>query len=122
MEPSKRKASLGFFRGLVLRCPNCGTGRLYKSYLKVHTSCTFCNFPLKDFPADDAPPYIVTSLVGTIIVPLVFLSDYLWDLSEVMLLSLWLPISIFFILGTLPPIKGSFIGILWALDLSRKRE
>lgn len=120
MESSKRNTTQGMLRGMFLKCPNCGQGHLFKAYLKVHDNCQVCDFPLKNFPADDAPPYIVISLVGTIIVPLAFLSDYLWDMSELLLLSIWLPVSIFFILGILPPVKGSFIGILWALNLSRK--
>jgi uncharacterized protein (DUF983 family) len=36
-----------------------------------------------------------------------------------MLLIIWLPLSILFILLSLPPVKGSVIGVLWALNITR---
>lgn len=121
MKPATKKILQAFMRGLFSQCPSCGQESIYSSYLKVKDECTSCGLALKDYPADDAPPYIVTSLVGTIVVPLVFLTDYLWDLSELMLMVIWLPISILFILTILPPTKGSVVGVLWALNLKREK-
>lgn len=30
-------------RGLKLRCPNCGLGRLYASVFRMHTACDYCD-------------------------------------------------------------------------------
>lgn len=118
----KKQIIQGLARGTLHRCPNCGKGSIYQSYLKVKDHCSQCGLSLKDYPADDTPPYIVISLVGTVVVPLVFLTDYIWDMSELMLMLIWLPLSMLFILLTLPPIKGSVIGVLWALNIKREKQ
>jgi len=106
-------------RGLFHRCPKCGTRSIYQSYLKVKDTCDSCGLKLKDYPADDFPPYIVMSLVGTVIVPLVFICDYFYGMSQFMLMAIWLPVSVVFILLALPPVKGAVIGVLWALNITK---
>lgn len=122
MKPVTKNALQGLARGMFHCCPNCGKRSIYKSYLKVKDKCDQCGLALKDYPADDTPPYIVISLVGTIVVPLVFITDHIFDMSELLLLSIWLPLSILFILATLPPIKGSVIGVLWALGITKDSQ
>jgi len=122
MKPITKNAFQGFMRGLFHGCPDCGARSIYQSYLKVKDKCDHCGLALKEYPADDTPPYIVISLIGTIVVPLVFLTDYIFDMSEFNLLAIWIPISILFILLTLPPIKGSVIGVLWALGITRDSQ
>jgi uncharacterized protein (DUF983 family) len=122
MKPITKTALKGLMRGVFHRCPNCGTRSIYQSYLKVKDQCESCGLALKDYPADDTPPYMVISLVATIIVPLVFLTDSLFNMSELMLMGIWLPISVLFILLCLPPAKGSVIGVLWALGITRDSQ
>lgn len=51
------------FRG---RCPRCGEGRLYKSFLKVTDKCAVCDLDLsREDAGDGAVPFIVF-LVGAI--------------------------------------------------------
>lgn len=120
MESEKRDVTQAIMRGLFHKCPNCGHPSIYKSYLKVKDCCETCDLALNDYSADDFPPYVVMSLVGTIIVPLVFLTDYLYDISEFTLMAIWLPLSILFILAALPPAKGAILGALWALDIKKE--
>lgn len=117
--PKEREIKRAIIRGTLHCCPSCGQRSIYKGYLKIKDTCENCGLRLNDYSADDFPPYIVMSLVGTIIVPLAFLTDYLYDMSELMLMAIWLPISILFILATLPPAKGAVLGALWALDIKK---
>ncbi len=51
------------FRG---RCPRCGEGRLYKSFLNVTDQCAVCDLDLsKEDAGDGAVPFIVF-LVGAV--------------------------------------------------------
>ena len=43
-------------RGFLGRCPKCGEGRLFRSYLKVVEECKSCGEKYGHFRADDAPP------------------------------------------------------------------
>ena len=50
-----RKTSGAMLRGARLRCPSCGEGSLYSSYLKVADTCSSCGEALHHQRADDAP-------------------------------------------------------------------
>lgn len=36
------RAKLILLRGLKLRCPDCGLGRLYRAPFRMHTHCNYC--------------------------------------------------------------------------------
>ena len=54
-------------KGARLRCPQCGEGKLFDSYLKVTASCDACGLDLTPQRADDGPAYIVILLVCHIV-------------------------------------------------------
>jgi uncharacterized protein (DUF983 family) len=111
------KILLGLKRGLCSRCPYCGQGKIFQSYLQVFPFCLSCHKALKSFPSDDAPPYIALFLVAAIVVPLLFAFDqtWTWESWQVVLASSLFSLFLMFII--LPPIKGAVIGLLWALDI-----
>jgi uncharacterized protein (DUF983 family) len=51
-------------RGFRMKCPNCGIGSLFTSYLKVAPACSHCGEELHHHRADDAPPYFTILVVG----------------------------------------------------------
>ncbi len=51
-----------------LRCPHCGKGHLFRSYLKVADKCDVCGEELFHHRADDMPPYLSILIVGHLIV------------------------------------------------------
>jgi len=44
--PNRPPLWLAIRRGLACRCPNCGGGRLFASYLKQVDACAACGEPL----------------------------------------------------------------------------
>ena len=56
--------------GLRLRCPQCGKGRLFQSYLKFAPTCSACGADFRIADAGDGPAVFVMFLVGAIVVPL----------------------------------------------------
>ena len=58
-------------RGVLGRCPKCGNGRLFRSYLKVVDECSSCGERYGHFRADDAPPWLTILVVGHLTVPVV---------------------------------------------------
>lgn len=110
----------GLKRGLSLRCPNCGKGRLFRSFIKVEAQCPVCNADNSIYPSDDAPPYLSLVITGHIIIPL-----YMWierDFSPALWLqaAIWLPLTALMAIFLLPYMKGGVIGICWAQDIHRK--
>ena len=102
-------------RGWSGRCPRCGEGALFGSFLKMKSRCTTCELVLEPYRADDAPAYFTIFVVGHIIVPLVLLVER-WGNEPPLWVHalLWLPLSVVLALYLLPHIKGAVIAALWS--------
>ncbi|WDI31102.1 DUF983 domain-containing protein [Hyphococcus flavus] len=100
-------------RGARGKCPRCGEGSLYSSYVKTAPQCAECGLDLSGHRADDAPPYITTFLVGHITIPLALASKQLFDPPLWMQFAVWLPIMAVSAWAILPASKGALIGLQW---------
>lgn len=100
-------------RGLRGRCPQCGEGKLFKSYLKQVDKCSVCGEAYGHIRADDGPAWLTILVVGHIIVSLVveFERDSTWPMWVPMVL--WPSLALILSLALLPLAKGLFITILW---------
>lgn len=105
---------LGLRRGFAQRCPKCGNGLLFRSYLKVNQCCVNCGLELGEFRSDDAPPYFTILLVGHVIVPAMLLLEQLKHPPEWIHAALWVPLTLLLTAFLLPRIKGAVIGVQWA--------
>jgi uncharacterized protein (DUF983 family) len=103
-------------RGLFGRCPACGRGPLFRTYLKLVNSCKVCGEDLSHARADDAPAYltmlVVCHMVGAGV--LVF-DDVLPHASLLFTVFFWLTVTVLASLLLLPRMKGAVVGQQWAL-------
>ena len=101
------------WRGFCGRCPACGEGRLFRSFLKVNESCPECGEELHHHRADDFPAYLVIVIVGHILVPIVLLVET--EIAPAMWISmtLWPLAALVMALGLLQPVKGAVVAIQW---------
>ena len=113
-EPTIQTAML---RGARCKCPSCGEGQLFRKYLKVVDNCPACGEELFHHRADDMPAYIVMSIVGHIVVGLLFWAEFTYAPPMWLHLSLWLPLTVILTLALLPPVKGVIVGVQWALRM-----
>lgn len=104
-------------RGFLAKCPKCGSGRLFKSYLKVAPECEVCNEVLSHHRADDLPAYVVLFIVGHIIVGLLMAVESHSNWPIWLHIVLWPILTVFFSLLLLQPIKGTIVGLQWALRM-----
>jgi uncharacterized protein (DUF983 family) len=100
--------------GMRQRCPCCGTGPLYRAYLKVVDVCTVCGTELHHQRADDAPPYVTMFITGHIIVAALLFVERQFAPPEWLHLVIWLPVTALLSLWLLPRVKGALIAIQWA--------
>lgn len=124
MSESQSSASpmmIGLMRGLRHRCPECGEGRLYRSYLKVEPVCEACGHELGSYPADDGPAYFTILIVGHLVVAPLLFFPWIWEASPWITVPLTLASLATLTLLLLPRVKGAVIGALWAIRL-RKAE
>lgn len=105
-------------RGLGHKCPACGQGRLYGRYLKVQPDCAHCDHPLKRYPADDGPAYLTILLVGHLIIAPLLLFPIVWEAPAYYSLPILLGSLTVVTLSALPRIKGGWIGLMYALQVT----
>lgn len=107
--------SLGhdFMTGLRCRCPACGKGKMFKSYLKVNDTCPNCGEELFHQRADDLPAYYVIMIVGHTVVVAATTVEVAFSPSYWVHAALWLPLTLIMALGLLQPIKGAAIAVQW---------
>lgn len=104
-------------RGLFNTCPSCGSGRLFRGYLKTVHNCSSCGEQLDLHRADDFPPYIVVTIVGHIVLAGYMATDLILPLSSWGHLAIWIPVTIVGSLALLQPVKGGVVGLQWALRM-----
>ena len=113
-ELAERPLKPALWRGLAMRCPNCGEGRLLRGYLKVRDHCPVCGEAMYHHRADDGPAYLTILIVGHVMAPLL-----LWVFMTFRPPPLALALG--FSAGTvvlslllLPRLKGAMVAIQWA--------
>lgn len=104
-------------RGAKLRCPNCGEGRMFAGYLKVEHACQTCGEELHHQRADDAPPYVVITIVAHVVVGALLWAEVAYQPPVWLHMMIWLPLTVILSLALLPPVKGALVGLQWALRM-----
>lgn len=102
-------------RGALGRCPNCGQGRLFSSFLKTVHECEYCSEEIHHHRADDLPAYLVVVVLGHIIVGAFMAVEAASTLSTWQHLAIWIPLTILSALVLIRPTKGAVVGLQWAL-------
>ena len=105
------------WRGARRKCPACGTGSVFRKFMKIAETCDNCGEELHHQRADDAPPYFTIFIVGHMIVPLVFIVERAWHPPYALHAALWLPLTLGLTLGLMPVVKGAVVGLQWALGM-----
>ncbi len=114
IEESERPLMRSIGRGMRCTCPACGTGRLFRAFLKPVDMCSVCDEEIHHHRADDLPAYLVIVVVGHVLLTGFLLTDTVFPMSPWAHLSIWAPLSVLAALMTIQPIKGAVIGFQWA--------
>lgn len=113
--PAPRSLAKAVWNGMKLRCPHCGKGHLFRSYLKVADTCESCGEELFHHRADDFPPYLSIVIVGHVIVGLMLHLEFAYqDVAPWVYMVTMVPAAIILPLISLPSIKGAVVGMQWA--------
>jgi len=117
-----RDVPLAARRGAFYRCPNCGKGHLFQSYLKQVDTCASCGEKLGYIRADDGPTWLTLLIVGHIVVALALVTVAGTDWSTGFSVTLFSALAVVMSLALLPSAKGIFIGIIWAQKLAKPED
>lgn len=84
-------------RGLRLRCPRCGGGKLYAKLFKMHDNCRYCGLKFeREQGYFIGAIYINYAATVAVAVPGFFLLDAFTNMTIDQQLKLWVPFAIVF--------------------------
>jgi uncharacterized protein (DUF983 family) len=118
IESGPRSGSEALRRGLIGRCPKCGTGRMFDGYLALVERCAACGEPIGRYRAADGPAFFTISIVGLLLVPMLGFGFVVFRPEPVILLLVVSLLAAVLTLVLLRFVKGAFIGYLWVHDAS----
>jgi uncharacterized protein (DUF983 family) len=97
------------FASLLVRCPRCGRGRLFRGYLKVAPACSLCGLDYSRFEAGDGPAVFVILIVGAIVAGGALLTE-VWFMPPYWVHAMiWGPAVVILSLALLRPLKAGMI-------------
>jgi uncharacterized protein (DUF983 family) len=102
-----------FTAGLRSRCPQCGKGPVFSSYLKLRDNCPVCGADFRSADAGDGPTVFVILIVGAIVTPLLFILQFGLHVPDWLSLTLTLLAAVALCLALLPPFKATLFALQW---------
>jgi uncharacterized protein (DUF983 family) len=109
--------------GARKRCPKCGQGQMFRSYIQIHTHCPACEVKLQPYAGDSlgvyAVCYFVTILITAVGMGLAYL--LLPGLSPYGYLGLFAVLSGGVLFGLYPNMKGLWVAFVYLLTGLRKQ-
>lgn len=113
--PGRDRPGLGIAlcRALADRCPRCGRGRLFASYIRQVDHCDACGESWGHIRADDAPPWLTILLVGHIILPLALWVESFVIWPDWVSMTLWPTAALALAALILPRAKAVMLTLIW---------
>ena len=102
------------WRGMKLRCPRCGDGKLFRAYLKPVEHCSNCGQRWDKVRADLAPAWAAMTISAHFTVAIWHFVFWGTDMPSWQLTLYLCAIATGIALLALPPMKGLFMAIIWA--------
>jgi len=102
------------WRGMKLRCPRCGDGKLFRAYLKPVEQCSACKQHWGHVRADLAPAWAAMTISAHITVLIWHFAFWRTEIPSWQLTTYLCVIAVGIALLVLPPMKGLFMAIIWA--------
>lgn len=97
---------------LRMRCPQCGQGELYQSYLKLRERCRACGADFRAADAGDGPAVFVILIVGAIAAPLLFILQ-IAGAPPWVAITVTLSVATALCLALLPLFKAVLFALQW---------
>lgn len=64
--------------GLSGKCPRCGQGALFKTFLGLGDNCNVCGLDYSKADAGDGPAVFIMFIVGFVAVSVAFVARFVW--------------------------------------------
>jgi uncharacterized protein (DUF983 family) len=100
-----------FAAGFGGKCPRCGQGELFKSYLGLRESCARCGLDFGLADPGDGPAVFVIFIVGFVAVAVAFVAHFVFFASMLAALLISAGAAVALILLLLRPMKATLIAL-----------
>ncbi|MDH7797781.1 MULTISPECIES: DUF983 domain-containing protein [unclassified Beijerinckia] len=104
--------------GLAGRCPRCGQGRLFTSFINLAPKCDACGLDYKFADSGDGPAVFVTLFAGFLVLGAALWTELNYEPPFWVHMVIFMPLTLIVCLGLLRPLKG----LLVALQYRNKAE
>lgn len=81
---------------LRARCPRCGKGALYKSFLTIAETCPICNLSFKEHEQGDGPAFFCICIIGSLTGIFAAIIEVMFEPPYWLHAAIWIP----FIIGS----------------------
>ncbi|MDA0998219.1 MAG: DUF983 domain-containing protein [Proteobacteria bacterium] len=95
--------------GFAGKCPRCGEGAIFASYLKVADRCTVCGLGFSGHDSGDGAVVPALLVLGAVIVGVALYVEFNFEPPVWVHMAIWGPLTVLSTMGMLPRLKG--IGI-----------
>lgn len=111
MAEEKRSVLQIIWTGLKMRCPRCGTGKLFAGFLSFKSKCDHCDLDFSAGDTADGPAVAIMFISGTVVVGGALFVEIVYMPPMWVHLVLWLPLILLISVGLLRPLKGVTFGL-----------
>jgi uncharacterized protein (DUF983 family) len=100
--------------GLLLRCPNCGKGRMFGGLFQIEPTCPVCHVRFERQSGESIGGMVVNlALAEVITIGGFFLTDALFDIPITHQLLFWIPFTILFCVLFYRHARAMWIGVVF---------
>lgn len=107
----RRSAAEAVGLGLHQKCPRCGLGALYRSFLKIKDRCEHCALDLSREDSGDGPAAFLIFGIGGFVLFLALVVELAAQPPYWLHFCLWLPMTLGLFWLFAPRIKAVFIAL-----------
>lgn len=97
--------------GLAGKCPRCGHGALFESFLGLRKTCAHCGLDYAKADAGDGPAVFVIFIVGFVAVGAAFILKFTWYAPAWLAFGVSAGLAIALTLALLRPLKATLIAL-----------
>ncbi|MGZ3304586.1 MAG: DUF983 domain-containing protein [Asticcacaulis sp.] len=101
---------VSFLAAAAGRCPICGKGKLFRSFLKVASSCSNCGTSFKAADTGDGPVVFVLLITGFVTCFAMLYAFLAFAWPAWMHLVVWPAFACILSLGLMQPLKGLMVA------------
>ena len=99
-----------FLAAAMGRCPVCGKGKLFKSFLKVAAACSNCDTQFKAADTGDGPVVFVLLIAGFVTCFGMLYAFLTYNWPAWVHLVVWPLVAVVLSLGLMQPLKGLMVA------------